>query len=80
MFFGRLDNDRAICMDVRSFPWFNRGSYTANQISKLQAVGRELLAGNAAYKMCTNITVHEVNGVNRSTAIKEAGVRRGQPQ
>lgn len=75
MFMGRLETDRAICMDVRSFRWFNRGGYTASQVKKLQAVGTQLLAENEAYKTCTKITVHEVVGTTQPE-VKGARVRR----
>jgi hypothetical protein len=75
MFFGRLDNDRAICMDVRSFRWFNHGAYTEPQLKKLKAVGTQLLAENEAYKRCTQITVAEYNGSGR-IEIKGARVTR----
>jgi hypothetical protein len=75
MFFGKLENGHALCMDVRTFRWFNRGEYTPNQIAKLQAFGRDLLATKEEYKRCTHIVVHEVQGVS-NTEVKGAGVRR----
>jgi len=62
-------------MDVRSFPWFNRGDYTPSQIKKLQAVGTKLLAENESYKTCAYVKVAEVVGTT-NPEVKGARVTR----
>jgi N-acetylglutamate synthase-like GNAT family acetyltransferase len=75
LFFGRLDNGRAVVMNVKSYRWFNRGGYTTTQIDKLRAAAQELLDTNEHYESCGEVTVHEVVGTT-NPEVKRARVVR----
>lgn len=75
LFFGRIDNGRAVAMNVKSYRWFNHGGYTSSQIDKLRAYAQELLDTNEVYETCGEVTVHELVGTT-NPEIKKARVSR----